>query len=252
MLNYFVGFLLFLLPFVNQAKEFVIGVEDVSYYPLFDFNSNKPTYTTELFRMFEEYSGYKLTYLSLPIKRFDKWLLEQNIDFKYPDSEIWYTDSELYRRLHFSDSTIKLVSGTITLKDQMFKEGELKNVGTLLGFFPTQWINKIRSKEVELYENSSTIVLVRQLLNQHIQAIDIEPSVVNYNLEKLNAKGAAVINTQFDFRIYDYQLSTLHHPDELKVFNAFLKDKQLEIKQLQKRFNIVDYKPYLLQSNSKL
>lgn len=57
------------------SKEFIIGVEDVSYFPLFDFKTHRNTFSRELLDTFAKSKGYKFTYLPLPIKRFERWLM---------------------------------------------------------------------------------------------------------------------------------------------------------------------------------
>ena len=100
----------------STSKEFIIGVEDVSYYPLFDFTTQRNTYAKELLDLYAKSKGYKFIYLPLPIKRFERWLIEEKIDFKYPDNARWYPDPSIRGIFTFSDSTIKIVSGTTVLK----------------------------------------------------------------------------------------------------------------------------------------
>lgn len=170
----------------SNAQEFYVGVEDVPYYPLFEFKSDRNTFSKELLDSFAASKGYTFIYVPLPIKRFDKWLLEEKIDFKFPDNSRWYPDPSLKNKYTFSDSVIKLVAGTTVLKSSLNKsETEFKSVGTLLGFYPTTWIKQIESGQVKLHEDISTKILVRQLLEKHVDGIDIEPSVIQYYLKEL-------------------------------------------------------------------
>ncbi len=71
----------------SYAKEFIIGVEDVSYYPLYDFSStdtNRPSFSKDLLSTFFEQHNYSYRFVALPIKRFNKWYEENGIDFKFP------------------------------------------------------------------------------------------------------------------------------------------------------------------------
>ena len=116
-----VCFLSQILTLKIQAQEFIIGVEDVSYYPLYEFKSNRDTYSKELLNSFAASKGYKFTYILLPIKRFERWLLQKKIDFKYPDNSRWYSNPSLKEQFTFSESTIKLVAGTTVLKSSLKK-----------------------------------------------------------------------------------------------------------------------------------
>jgi len=230
-----------------QAKEFVIGVEDISYYPLFDFKSDRHTHSKELLDSFAASKGYKFTYLPLPIKRFERWLVEDKIDFKYPDNSRWYFDDSTTSKLTFSQSSVWLIAGTSVLKSSLKKSKyDLKSVGTLLGFYPTIWIDEIKSGQVKLYEDASTKMLVQQLIMGHIDSIDIEPSVINYYLEELGKPSdTIVIDTRYKYDIYGFHLSTIKHPTVIEEFDEYLKNNKKLLKQLNKKYKITNYRPYL-------
>lgn len=229
----------------TKAKEYVVGVEDVSYYPLFDFRNSKTSYTKELLDEFGRQYGHKFIYLPLPIKRFSRWLIEEQIDFKYPDNVRWEDGSVDNSSFIYSEATITLVAGTLTLKDGKISPNNVRVVGTLLGFYPTHWVDLIKQNKVTLYEDPSTMVLIRQMLRGHVDAIDLEPSVVNHHLSLLGKPGLITLNRDFDYEVYSYYLSTIKHADVIKQFNEFLRDNQEYLKKLRSKFNIVDYTPYL-------
>ena len=226
------------------AKDFIVGVEDVSYYPLFDFGRGGESYAKELIDEFGRQYNYNFIYLPLPIKRFSRWLIEEQIDFKYPDNEMWNVSKSEQMPFIYSDSTIRLVAGTITPVGKKIKEGELKVLGTLLGFYPTQWINEIRSKEVKLYESSSTLVLLQNVLRGQVDAIDIEPTVVLHHLKILGKPNALELNTNFSYVVYDYYLSTIKHKGVILQLNQFLKDNKTFLSYLRTKYDVFDYKPY--------
>jgi len=248
MSHYLICCLFALISFANlQAQEFIIGVEDVSYYPLYEFKSNRNTHTRELLDTFAASKGYKFTYLPLPIKRFETWLVEEKIDFKYPDNSRWYSNTKTTEKFTFSESTIKLVAGTSVLKSSLKKDkSEFKSIGTLLGFYPTHWIEKIKSGQVKLYEDVSTKILVQQLIAGHIDGIDMEPSVIQYYLKELGKPSdTSIIDRRYRFDVYDFHFSTIKHPEIIEEFNAFLNNNKPLLEQLNKNYKIIDYRPYL-------
>ena len=240
-------FLTVLHPQNSHAQEFFIGVEDVSYYPLYEFKSNRDTYSKELLNSFAASKGYKFTYILLPIKRFERWLLEKKIDFKYPDNSRWYSNPSLKEKFTFSESTIKLVAGTTVLKSSLKKnKSEFKQLGTLLGFYSTNWIDKIRNGQVKLYEDASTKILIQQLLAKQIDGINLEPSVIRHYLEELGESvDIAVIDKKYEYEVYDYYFSTIKHPEIIKEFNEFLSSNKALLEELNRKYKIIDYKPYL-------
>lgn len=249
MMNSAFLFYLFTLFFPQQSRsqEFIIGVEDVAYYPLFEYKSTRDTYSKELLNKFATSRGYKFIYLPLPIKRFDSWLLEEKIDFKYPDNSRWYADKSLREKFTFSAPTIKLVAGTSVLKSSLNKPAsEFLSIGTLLGFYPSTWIEQIKSGQVKLYEDISTKILIQQLLAKHIDGIDIEPSVIRYYLNELGESDeAVVIDKRFTYEVYDFHFSTIKHPKIIKEFNIFLNSNQAMLEEMNKKYQIFNYKPYL-------
>jgi len=250
----YLGKIFCLLALINSyatyAKTYVIGVEDVPYYPLYDFRNGNASYTSDLFNEFGRQYNHEFEFLPLPIKRFSMWLLEEQIDFKYPDNVRW-NDNLFIDNKHvntdtfiYSESTIKLVAGTITPVGKHIDRNNLKVLGTLLGFYPTQWIKQIENKKVVLYESSSTLVLLQQVLRGQVDGIDIEPSVVNHHLKLLGKPNALAINRNFTYEVYDYYLSTIKHEKVIKQFNQFLKDNQQFLKILREKYQIIDHRPY--------
>lgn len=244
MIRKFVTTFAFLMSFSGESREFVVGVEDVAYYPLYDFKNGRDSYTKALLDEFGRQAGHTFKYLPLPIKRFNTWLIEEQIDFKYPDNERWNPDGQLLHNFIYSDSTIRLVAGTLTSVERALEPKDFKVIGTLLGFHPTQWIDQIRSKQIYLYENSSTLMLIQQVLRGQVDGLDLEQSVVNYHLKTIGKPDAIKINRNFSYEVYDYYLSTIKHQDVIAEFNQFLKDNQDFIEQLKIKYEIVDYRPF--------
>jgi DNA-binding transcriptional ArsR family regulator len=93
------------------------------------------------------------------------------------------------------------------------------------------------------------MILIQQMLRGDIDGIDIEPSVVNHHLDKLGKRGLIQIDKRFTFEVYAYYLSTIKHGPVIIQFNQFLKDNNVWLEQLRKKFKIVDHRPYLKQKS---
>ena len=229
----------FLLP----AKNFVIGVQDVSYFPLYDFPN--PSHSKDVLDAFAKSKGYNFTYVKLPVLRINKWYEEQNIDFKYPDNVRWFPDKKIQSSLIFSDSVVELVSCVMTTKrnQHLFKH-DIKRVSLLLGFHPTLWIDLIKSGNTQLVESPSTINIVKQTLLGSADAINLEPSVVNHHLKLLGKEGELVINKNIPYQVYSYHLSTMNYPLVLKEFNYFLAKNKVLLSELKNKYQLVDVEPF--------
>ncbi|QTH64412.1 hypothetical protein J1N51_02695 [Psychrosphaera ytuae] len=233
--------------FSNPPIKLVVGVEDVSYFPLFDFKHQHDTFTTELLRKFGEQYNYEFEYLAMPVKRFGMWLFEKDIDLKFPDNSRWNESDEvnlLSKNITYSLPVLDLVAGTITADSNIKAKQDIKIMGTLLGFHPTKWLDEVTSGQVILYESSSTMMLIQQLIRGQLDAINLEPSVVNHYLSLINKEGVANINKHFDYEVYSYHLSTVKHPSVIAEFNTFLQNNQSALNALKNKYKIIDPTPY--------
>lgn len=230
------------LSYANE-KEYVIGVEAVSYAPLFDFSvgdTSKPSYAKALLSSFFEHKGYKFKFLPLPIKRFDKWFIEENIDFKFPDNLRWRSTQSADLDITYSIPTIQLVAGTYVLKKNkdMARE-QVKSLGTIFGFYPTLWYDKLSTGEVELREEDSPFSVVKHLVHGNIDATNIDYNVIMQNLERLGLQNdRVVLNQPIHHETYAYHLSSIKYPQIIKEFNQFLIENPELILNLKKQFNI--------------
>ena len=236
-------------PIQNSTQTLILGVEDLHYFPLFDFKNRHPTFTTELFDEFGKQFGYKFEFYPMPVKRFDKWLFEKDIDLKFPDNSRWNESEEVNRLskvITYSRPVLHLVAGTITYNKNIKHKKDVKILGTLLGFYPTKWINEINSGQVELYESSSTLMLVQQLIRGQLDAINLEPTVVNHYLNQIREKEFVYINKNIDYEVYSYHLSSIKYPKVISDFNKFLVDNSEYVEGLRKKYKITDHKEYLV------
>lgn len=173
----------------------------------------------------------------MPIKRFERWLTEEKIDFKYPDNLRWYANPKTTKNSIFSHATIKLVSGTTVLKSSLKKStAEFKAIGNLLGFYLPTWVEQINSGKVMLYQDASTKILLQQLIAGNIDGINIEPSVISHYLKVLGKPADTIaIDRRFTYQVHDFHLSTIKHPKIIREFNDFLHNNKALLEQLNKK-----------------
>lgn len=230
---------------VVQASTFVMGVEDVSYYPYFDFASGQPSFAQALFDQFAKDNGHQISYLPLPIKQFPKWLYEENIDFKFPDNARWQeTNNTHHLKIYFSNEIVAMTAGTLVLaKNEHQQEGFFKNIGTITGFHPTLWLKQIELGQVTIYEDSSSKILVKYLVNGLVDGLDIDLAVANFGLQKLQIQEKLVINEKVAKQIYSYQMSTVKFPEIVREFNQWLVKRSKFVDALKTKFGILAVEP---------
>jgi polar amino acid transport system substrate-binding protein len=228
-----------------QADTFVIGVEDVSYCPYFDFSSSNSCFAKALFDQFAKDNGHQISYLPLPIKQFPKWLYQENIDFKFPDNERWQEKSNINRlNIHFSDEIVTLSAGTLVMAKNKHKdEAFFKSIGTITGFVPTLWMKQIEQGKVTVFEDSSAKILVKYLVNGLVDGLDIDIAVANEELQKLHLQEKVVVSQNVPKQIYSYRLSTVRFPEIIKQFNQWLVKRSKYIDTLKTNFGILAVEP---------
>ncbi len=234
--------LLFVNINLSYAQEFIIGVEEVSYYPLFDFsatNTNKPSFSKELLTTFFDQYNYPYRFIALPIKRFDKWYVEQGIDFKFPDNVRWRSDKENKLNITFSQSVIELMAGSYVLKSNAkYTRDDVKEMATIFGFMPTLWLDKIENKELKLIEENTPFSIVKHILHGNVDATNIDANVIRHNLKLLDKPNEIVLNTNIKHEVFSYHLSSIKHPQIIKQFNEFLQKNTLLLHQLKQKYGI--------------
>lgn len=245
--NYFIKtFITFLIVSINYsyAKEFIIGVEEVSYYPLYDFSANdtsRPSFSKDLLTAFFEEYNYSYRFVALPIKRFNQWYVEKGIDFKFPDNVRWRNDKQNKLNITFSQSVIKLMAGSYVLKsNKNYQRADVKKLGTIFGFVPTMWFDKLDSKELRLIEENTPFAVIKHLLHGNVDATNIDSNVIRHNLKRLNKPEAIVLNTNIKHEVYSYHLSSIQYPEIIKQFDGFLQNNAELVQQLKEKYDIVE------------
>lgn len=230
---------------VAQADSFVVGVEDLNYYPYFDFPADNSSFTRALLDQFAKDNGHQITYRILPIKQFPKWLYEENIDFKFPDNERWQEINNIHHlTIFYSDEVVEMTAGTLVLAKNNNKDAaSIKTIGTVAGFHPTLWLDKIAQGQVILFEDASPTILVQYLINGLIDGLVINLAVANNELEKLHKNEKIVFSNQIEQEIYSYKLSTVKYPEILKQFNQWQVKRQKYIEELKAEFGISAVEP---------
>ena len=231
-----------------NENEFVIGVEDISYYPLYDFSEKAPykaSFTKELLSTFFNSKGYAFRFVPLPLKRFDKWYIEDEIDFKFPDNIRWRSEQSKSWSISYSEPVVFLTAGAFVLaKNQNAARENFSNLGTILGFFPTLWYDRISQGKLKLIEDSSPYGLVKHLLRGNVDVLNIDPNVINYNLGLLGKENTEVVlNNQTKSESYAYHFSSVNYPEIIKEFNLFLRENPEVIINLKKKYSIVEAHP---------
>jgi len=242
------GFLCLLvsgLPFSSLASEsFVVGVEAVNYEPYFNNKANGEYYgaARDLLDLFAETQGYTFEYKVLPVKRlFSDFIRSQTLDFKFPDNPKWRPELKTSISITYSDLVFIDKSAIMVLPThKAMQPSELKKLGTILGFTPWPFMEKINQGQIRLAENRSFTGLIKQTLTGRVDGAFINTVVARYALKHtFNQPKALVIADNLPLAIGEFYLSSIQHPQIIAEFNQFLSEQAAAVDAIKTDFEIV-------------
>ncbi len=229
-------------PALAIAKEtLVIGVESFYYLPLSTFeNGAYRGYARDLIDAFARDRGYAIEYRGLPVPRLYASFFEGEVDFKFPDNANWKQDQRIGKRIHYSDPVAAFIDGTnMPSEKKIDNPDQIKRLGTMGGFTPWAWMDRIKAGRTRISENTSLEALVRQAMAGRVDGAYASVAVINYQLDHvLKQPGALVFNPALPYSRDDYHLSTIKRPEILNEFNDWMKRNRQRIAALKKKHGV--------------
>ncbi len=224
-------------------RIYTIGVEDLQYYPLHTIVNGKTFggYAREVLDAFARDRGYEFRYVPLPVNRlYVAYLKEQALDFKYPDNPKWKTELRGAAKIRYSSVLVTSQEGAMVLpKNKGRPLGQIKTLGTVLGFTPWPYLPTIDSKAIAVSTGPEFEGLLRHVLADHLDAVYVNIDVANYLLEeRLNAPAGLVFDPGLPHARSDFSLSTLRQPEVLNEFDAFLRREPQLLQKLKTKYRI--------------
>lgn len=209
-----------------QACEYAVAVETQSYRPYFSMESGSyEGYARELLDAFAATLGCQFSYRALPIKRAHGGFLAGQLDFRFPDNPAWNAELKKDFSVHYSAPVIDFVDGLLVLPQHVGRgQGEIREMGTLLGFTPASYEQAIESGAITLRQVRSTRSLLQMGLLGRVDAVYLNPVVARQALAEMGRPQALRFDPALPYLSDHYYLSSLRHPELLQRFNAFLRD----------------------------
>ncbi|MFW5962616.1 MAG: substrate-binding periplasmic protein [bacterium] len=234
--------LVFTMTGLAGAETYVVGVENISYYPYYTINEdgNYDGYAREVLDLFAEEKGYTFEYRDLPLNRLFSNLVEQKIDFKFPDNPYWSADLKEGKDVVYSDSVVKFVDGAMVIPENVGKSiEEVKRLGKIMGFTPWPFLDLIESGEIKEIETPNYEALLMQAVRGRVDVAYTNIAVGNYQLkEVLDDPDALVFDENLPYDESSYLLSTAKHPELIEEFNQFLQENSETIEELKEKYNV--------------
>lgn len=203
-----------------------VGVEDLEYYPLWAIRDGEYVGTArEILDAFAQDQGYQLRYQPLPIKRLYAELAKGGIDLKFPDNREWAPEAKAGLKVAYSDPVITYVDGVMVRPINLGHGVDaLRVLGTVSGFTPYAWQDRVAAGSVVVKENPRLELLLKQSVVGLVDGAYVSVAVAHYALaSRLDLPGALVFDPALPHSRDHYALSSVSRPDVVEKFNDWLR-----------------------------
>lgn len=210
-----------------QAAErrIVVGVEELNYYPVYAVvDGGFAGAAREILDSFARARGIHIEYRPLPVKRLYAELLNGGIDFKFPDNPGWMAESKMGHSVTYSAPIIAFIDGVMVTPSSLgLGLDSIKLLGTVSGFTPYAWLDRIASGQVQLRENPKFDLLLRQATIKRVDGAYVNVAVANHMLERaLAMPNALTFDASLPHSRDYYMASTTTRPEIIAEFNEWL------------------------------
>ena len=229
--------LISLMGAVTHAQEFIIGVEDLDYFPYYSSSNGQflDSPSKQLLDRFARQNGYTFVYTPLPVARLTQAFIDAELDFKFPDSPDWAQEAKSGLEIHYSDPIFHYTDGVMVIPDRLHQGlDSFKALGTVRGFTPWSFASLISQGHVQMQETSSLESVVLQALYQRVDGAYFNIAVANWFLtHRLEQPDSLVFDITLPHASGHYTLSSIQHPEIISQFNDFLLNEARWIDELQ-------------------
>lgn len=219
-------------------RELVVGVEELDYFPAYSVRSGEYVGAArDILDAFAAASGYTLVYKPQPIKRLYAELMSGGIDLKFPDNPRWAADAKAGQDVAYSNPVIGYIDGVLVRPEKAGKGvGAIRTLGTVSGFTPFAWLDRIKAGQVQVKENPRVELLLKQAALGRFDGAYGSIAVANHILDdELKTPGALVFDPTLPHSRDSYMLSTVNHPKVVAEFNAWMAANAATVKAIKDR-----------------
>lgn len=225
-----------------QKSRYVVGVENIDYYPQYAF-SYRGSYAEALLSAFAQSEQIRLLYNPLTVDRlYQELLVGENIDFKYPDSPDWGLEHKRGIKVHYSDGVSVYLDGVYVRPERLgLGVEQLKTLGLVQGFTPVGYEQLINEGKVRMVEDTSLSKLLLMCLRGELDGVYANTDLSHYWLtHTIKRPHGLVFDAELPYARGEYRLSSVLYPDVIERFNEFLKREQPLIDKLRSDYGIQD------------
>jgi polar amino acid transport system substrate-binding protein len=234
-------FLLSLFAINNHAKDLMVGVENIDYYPIYSVKGGQyQGYARDLIDHFAETYGHTVSYKPLPIKRLFREFLSEKIDLKFPDNKYWAGDEKKGKNIVYSDAALEYIDGALVIPGRLGQDkSNIKKLGVIRGFTPWEYLDDINKGDIKTQENNKLSQLMKMAQSNRVDAVYFNILVARYFLKHSDFdKNLVMYDDSLPHTQNYYYLSSIKHPDVIAQFNEYLQQENIFVNELKKKYEL--------------
>jgi len=224
-----------------HADHYIIGVEQNDYLPYWQgSNSEYSGFGRELLDAFAEYSGHSFTYKPYPIKRALNSLLSGDVDAKFPDNPNWSVSKKKGHAIVYSNPVQSFTDGVLVVPEK-YGSGitGLKRLGTIRGFTPFAYLDRIKNGDITLNESNELIQAIKMALADRTDGVYFNPQVARHIFRNNGlARDTLIFDPTLPHANGSYHFSSIKHPALVQDLNRFMVDQANQIIKLKSRHGL--------------
>jgi len=227
----------------SENKSFLVGVEDISYYPHYSIKNNEYVgFVREVFDTFTKNHGYKFVYKPLPVMRLHRTFINGELDFVYPNNPEWLTELKKNSQIIYSIPLANVVDGVMVLPENKGKGLQrLKILSTMMGFTLPAYENLIKSNKVRISEGYKFDGVLKSVIKKHSDGAYVTVDCAIYHLrEVFRTPESLVFDPDLPYDVAPHLLSTIKHSEIISNFDTFIIQNKGLIDQLKDKYQIVE------------
>ena len=226
-----------------NSKDFVVGVEQISYLPYYEGTSQSYVgFSRDLFDKWAKDLDHNLTFLPLPVGRlYIEYLRpDSNIDFKFPDHPKWNLEGKKNKQITYSTKIVNNVDGILVPKEKVgLGPKNINSISTMIGFTLPPFPSKGRNVPLKIFRNNTIPGVLKQVLSGRVDGSFLNISVANYFLNhSLKSPGMLVFDKSLPYTNSYYFLSSIKHKQEIESFNRWIGNNKELIRNLAKKWGV--------------
>ncbi|WP_439817198.1 substrate-binding periplasmic protein [Zavarzinia sp. CC-PAN008] len=225
----------------QEPVKLVVGVENQDYMPVYGVADGQYVgFARELLDAFAQDRGYVFEYRPLPVPRLYASLFAGQVDFKFPDDPSWRAEERAGKALVYSGGMARYIDGTMVTQAKVGSAPEaIGKLGTITGFAPYVWLDRIAQGKPVLVENGDMRALVAQVTTGRIDGAYVNVAVATREAREAGLPAEALVfDPGLPYSAAVYRISTLTKGEVIRQLDEWIMANGTRVEAMRQRHGV--------------